>query len=129
MMCFGYKRLLIPFSEGVLDEKTREKVAHHLESCGACRAELACVNTVAGALRATDLPAAEPSPDLWNRVRGQIEDARATRRPSLVSRVPQTAYAFAAVLLVGIGGAVSRMWANEPADAAGGRFPSGGGTP
>lgn len=92
---------MVPYAEGTLDERSQSRVEKHLESCAACRQELECVRSVSNALRTDDAPAVEPSPDLWARVREQIQAQPARKVPS---RAPQAAYAFAAMVLVGIVG-------------------------
>lgn len=118
MFCFRCQKLLVPYAEGALDEKARSRVERHLAGCPSCRAELACVKSVSDALRGSDVPAAEPPPDLWSRVRERIEP-----QPSPARRkfgLPQTAYAFAGVLLVAVTGwGVFR--GGSPADT---RFPA-----
>jgi anti-sigma factor RsiW len=99
MLCFRYKRLLVPYAEGTLDDRTSAGVEKHLASCDRCRAELACVKSVSDALRRTDVPASEPASDLWARVKEQIE---AEPAPVRASRLPQVAYTLAAFVFIGV---------------------------
>lgn len=117
MLCFRYRKLLVPYSEGVLDPMVTSKVEKHLASCTACRAELECVKSVSGALRGDEEPAIEPSPDLWARVRSQIEPQSAPA-PVRGSRIPQFAYASAALVFVAVlgWGVIRTQMAPETAD-------------
>ncbi len=102
MLCFRYRKLLVPYAEGALDGAARSRVEMHLSRCASCRAELECVKSVSDALRSSDVPAAEPSSDLWARVRERIVAQPAP--PHRRFAVPQTAFTFACVLLIGLVG-------------------------
>ena len=74
MLCFRYRRLLIPYSEGELGTGAANKLERHLVKCDRCRTELDGIRLVAGALCDTAAPAMEPADDLWARVSARIAD-------------------------------------------------------
>lgn len=122
MFCFRYKRLLIPYSEGGLDERTRRKVEAHVSKCGCCAEELSVVRSVSSALRRSDVPAMEPAPDLWARVSARIACESAPERSKRIVKAPQAVSAFAAAVLiaaVGFGAIRSELFtgAHEVAQA------------
>lgn len=71
MLCFRYRKLLIPYSESELGTDVARKLERHLMKCARCRMELDGIRLVAGALCDTD-PPMEPANDLWARVSAQI---------------------------------------------------------
>ena len=100
MFCFRYKKLLMPFSEGALDTGAADRLNKHLASCARCREELAAISAAAQTLRAAEIPAMEPSGDLWSRVRREIEpQAAPTPLRQVRSFQAASAMAAAAVLL------------------------------
>ena len=103
MMCYRYRKLLVPYSEGTLDERSARGLERHLERCASCAEELRVLRVVSGALRAVDQPAMEPAPDLWEKVSARIADQPAPSRRSIL-RVPQAVSAAAVVLLVAVVG-------------------------
>lgn len=72
--CIIYRRLLIPYSEGSLDERRRARMERHISGCERCRAELEMIRSVSGALRCVESPAMEPAHDLWAKVSARIAD-------------------------------------------------------
>jgi hypothetical protein len=74
VLCFRYRKLLIPYSEGELGTVVARKLERHLMKCARCRIELDGIRLVAGALCDTDSPAMEPADDLWARVSARIAD-------------------------------------------------------
>lgn len=81
MLCFGYRRLLIPYSEGALGSSAVKKVERHLVKCARCRTELDGIRVIAGVLVGSDMPGAEPADDLWARVSARIADGSAKPAP------------------------------------------------
>lgn len=73
-LCFRYRKLLIPYSEGELGAGAASKLERHLVTCDRCRTELDGIRLVAGALCDTDAPTIEPAGDLWARVSARIAD-------------------------------------------------------
>ena len=74
MMCFRYRKLLVPYSEGGLDARTRARVERHLGLCKSCAADLRAIQSVRQALTRSDNPAMEPAPDLWAKVNARITE-------------------------------------------------------
>lgn len=62
MICERCKEQIPEILAGRLDKAAREKVIEHMESCSACRAELAELGVVWRGLEALAVPAAEPQP-------------------------------------------------------------------
>ena len=62
MICERCKEQIPEILAGRLDKVAREKVIEHMESCSACRAELAELGVVWRGLEALAVPAAEPQP-------------------------------------------------------------------
>lgn len=116
MFCFRYKRLLIPYNEGVLGEAERAGVEAHLSRCAGCRSELEAVRSVSGALRAADVPAMEPATDLWAKVSARIETEAARPAPRPWLKVSQAASACAAALLLAVVG-IGMFGPDAPAPA------------
>lgn len=111
MLCFRYRKLLIPYSEGALDAASREKVRRHLRECEACASDLAAIQAVSIALRDAEEPVVEPAADLWARVSARIgDDGNRRLIPTRTwLRVPPALSAgAAAVLLAAIGFGVVR---------------------
>ncbi len=100
MLCFRCRKLLIPYSEGELESGAREKVERHLSRCERCRSDLEAIRCVANTLLASDVPAAEPSPDLWAGVRSRIAGEKPERAPRVWIRAPQAVSAAAMLALV-----------------------------
>lgn len=100
MLCFRYRRLLVPYSEGELDQRLREKLERHLAVCADCALDLGAIRSVFGALSRAEQPSVEPAPDLWAKVSARIADVRPepARRPWL--RAPQAVSAAAAAVLI-----------------------------
>jgi len=73
MSCRRARNLLIPYLEGALSEESREAMARHLQECPACGVERDSLRDTLSLLRATRLPAVEPSPHLWEAIRTKIE--------------------------------------------------------
>ena len=95
---------LVDLAEGTLSESS----APHLESCEACRRQLADMRAMMSAAAEVDVP--EPSPLFWDhfseRVRQAIALEDAPRRMSWWSRprvvVPLSAVAFAVVIIAAV---------------------------
>lgn len=103
MWCFRYRKLLIPYSEGALEERAARSVERHIASCPNCARDLDDIRSVSGALCAAAAPAMEPAPDLWSRVSARIADEEApARRPPL--RLPRAVSAFAGAALIAVMG-------------------------
>lgn len=103
LLCFRYRKLLIPYFEGELSSAVAEKVERHLAKCPRCRTELDGIRLVAGALSTSDMPAAEPADDLWARVSAQIADG--SPRPARFSWLAPTrglAAGLAAAVIVAV---------------------------
>lgn len=101
--------MLIPYSENGLDALAQERMEHHLAVCERCRADLAAIRSVAGALTNAPDPALEPAADLWARVSERIaaETPRQSRHSWL--RAPQAiSAAAAAVLVIAVGVTIMR---------------------
>jgi len=81
MLCFRYRKLLIPYSEGGLGAGVAARVERHLARCAACAAELEMIRSVARELGTADMPAKEPAADLWARVSARIADGAAHTAP------------------------------------------------
>jgi len=113
MLCFRYKRLLIPYIECGLGDPARERLEAHLAGCESCRVELEALRSVSGALRQAENPAAEPASDLWARVNVRIQTQPTARARTPWLRAPQIASAAAALLVVGIG--IGMVLTNPPA--------------
>ena len=64
--CKKIASLLDPFLDGALEEKGREMVRAHLETCGSCKKFLKDTKEIEDAIRARSLP--EPSSQEWNRM-------------------------------------------------------------
>jgi hypothetical protein len=81
MLCFRYRKLLVPYSEAGLSARVAARVERHLATCAACAAELKMIRSVARELGAASVPAKEPAPDLWARVSARIADGAAYAAP------------------------------------------------
>ncbi|MDO8589278.1 MAG: zf-HC2 domain-containing protein [Armatimonadota bacterium] len=101
MFCFRYRKLLMPYSEGALAPAAAARLRRHVASCARCGEELSAITAMARTLRQAEIPAMEPSADLWARVRSEIE---ARPEPRAIWRVRSfqaaSAGAVAAVLLL-----------------------------
>lgn len=67
MICERCREQIPEVLAGRLDKAAREKVIEHMETCSACRAELAELGVVWRGLEALAVPAAEPQPALRDR--------------------------------------------------------------
>lgn len=106
MLCFRYRKLLIPYSEGGLDDWARERVERHILRCRHCERDLRAIRRVSSALIESEQPSVEPAPDLWARVNARIADHSPSPRRARWARVSAAWSAGAAVVLiaaVGIG--------------------------
>jgi hypothetical protein len=83
LSCRRFAPLLVPYGEGTLEERIRDRVSRHLASCPSCRDEAAAFAAMAELLRANPPAPAAPAPDLWARLETQIrsEDGNATAAP------------------------------------------------
>lgn len=99
MLCFRYRKLLIPYSEGALSAGVAAKVERHVAKCSCCAAELDMIRSVVCALGNADVPAKEPANNLWARVSARIADEAVRPAPSARLGI---AAGFAAVVLVGV---------------------------
>lgn len=72
MFCFRARKHLIPYIEGLLDAKTSNAVARHIERCRTCAGELAIVRQASNAFRTLKPDSQEPSADLWTRIKAEI---------------------------------------------------------
>ena len=110
MWCFRCKRLLIPYSEGETDERTRDKVERHLAKCERCASDLEAIRCVSDALLASEGPNVEPAPDLWANVSARIAHEAPPRPRRVWLRSPQAiSAAAAAVLIAAVGLTMVRM--------------------
>lgn len=100
MLCFRYKRLLIPYSEGELDERARHKLEAHLHACERCNSDLRAIRSVSGAFAAAGAPAVEPANDLWARVSERIAAESPRPAPKPWFKTPQTISAAATAMVV-----------------------------
>lgn len=100
-MCFRYRKLLIPYSEGGLNADAAAKVERHVAGCSRCAAELEMIRCVVRVLDTADMPAREPAHDLWAKVSARISDEAV--RPAPSARVGIAAGVAAAVLVGVIG--------------------------
>ncbi|MCX8052721.1 MAG: zf-HC2 domain-containing protein [Armatimonadetes bacterium] len=117
MLCVRYRRLLVRYVECELDEQVRANVEAHVSRCSRCAGEVDMIRSVTRAIRSAQIPAMEPSPDLWAKVSARIEReaARPSSRPWI--RVARPASAFAAVMFAGIVG-LSLMRTGPPPKTA-----------
>jgi HEAT repeat protein len=67
MICERCREQIPECLAGKLDKAAREKVIEHMETCSACRAELAELGVVWRGLEALAVPSAEPQPALRDR--------------------------------------------------------------
>lgn len=67
MICERCREQIPEVLAGRLDKAAREKVIEHMETCSACRAELAELGVVWRGLEALAVPSAEPQPALRDR--------------------------------------------------------------
>jgi len=117
MLCFRYRKLLMPYSEGVLGADVAAKVKRHAASCPRCAAELEMIRTVTRALGSADVPVKEPADDLWARVSARIANEPVRRAPTPKLGI---AAGVAAAVLVGLIGmkllmpGAARVVAPEP---------------
>lgn len=111
---------LIPaYALGSLDADEAAAVAHHLERCSACRADLAAYRHVTDAL-ALAAPLAAPSPALRRRLLAQAAATRpapathpARRRPAAAPRLPAARRAWPVMAVVALAAVVlgGLLWA------------------
>ena len=104
MLCFRYKKLLMPYTENALDERTRKRVTLHVSRCKRCADELRVLESMSQALRQVDVTPAEPAQDLWAKVSARIADENIQSVSSRRSWVQKTAAAgfFAVIIAVGV---------------------------
>lgn len=117
MFCSKYRRLLIPYSECGLNERTRARVEAHLARCPSCAAELRVVQSVSAVLRQADTPTAEPAHDLWARVNERITSPAPAKTGPAWLGIAQAATVVAGVVLVAIVG-LSMMRTSPPVEVA-----------
>ncbi len=67
MICERCREQIPEILAGRLDKAAREKVIEHMETCSACRAELAELGVVWRGMEALATPAAEPQPEMRSR--------------------------------------------------------------
>lgn len=104
MLCFRYRKLLIPYNEGSLEQRDREALEAHISRCASCRAELEAVRSMSGVLRSVEIAEVEPVPDLWARVSARIEKEASVRTPRPRLRVTQVTSACTAAALFAVVG-------------------------
>lgn len=107
--CPDMEERLHDLVDGEIDAAGRAEAERHIESCGACRAEVEAVRALRA--RAAALPRSiEPASDLWTGIRARLpREGRvpAWRRPA--------ALAAAAVLLVAATASVTAVLVRRPA--------------
>lgn len=103
MLCFRYRKLLMPYVENALDDRMRDRVLHHVARCRRCADELHALESMSKALRQVDVPSVDPSEDLWAKVSARISDESFSPVSSRRSWVPQLSAAGIAAVLVIIG--------------------------
>lgn len=82
--CDGMKKTLADYAVGGLGAPAEAQVERHLDSCPACRAELAALNRAADLVSQVGL---EPAPErVWQGVRAQLTPRPARRRRSATRR-------------------------------------------
>lgn len=72
MFCMKARKLIIPYSEGALDERKSGAVARHIATCPKCAEELAFVEKAGAAMRESKTPALEPASNIWARIEREI---------------------------------------------------------
>ena len=77
-----FDELAVGWALHALEPEEEELFAVHLPTCSRCRRTVAETTDVMGAL-ATDLPPAEPSPGLRDRLRAAVEQTEQVSRPSV----------------------------------------------
>ena len=104
MLCFRYKKLLMPYVENALDERTRNRVSLHINRCSRCAAELRVLESMSQALQAVDIPAADPATDLWAKVSARIAEESARTNNRFGNKFPKqrsiAAVGFAAAFII-----------------------------
>lgn len=105
MLCFRYKKLLVPYAEGTLDEQTHERMRMHIERCKRCAAELHTIESMSKAL-CQAAPQVEPAEDLWTKVSARIADENTA--PARRVWMPKTAAAGLIAVLIVVGYAIMR---------------------
>ena len=105
MLCFRYKKLLVPYAEGMLDKQTHERVRMHIERCKRCAAELHAIESMSKAL-CQAAPQAEPADDLWAKVSARIADENTA--PARRVWMPKTAAVGLIAVLIVVGYAIMR---------------------
>lgn len=84
--CGNIGPMLDGYHDGELDASERNRVEHHLEICSVCRRDLASLDAIGDAVRAT--VAGAHAPDLWRGIEAQLPAGRAQRRPPRRARAP-----------------------------------------
>lgn len=104
MLCYKVRKKLIPFVEGTLDARQAEAVEKHIKSCIKCAAELRAIRGAYSAFQEARTPAAEPAPDLWEKIEQKISASAEQKRSYSIGGIWRYAgaTAAAAVLLAGI---------------------------
>jgi hypothetical protein len=76
-------RLLSAFLDGDVSARRASRVRAHLQSCAGCRAELAALESLRGALSSLPEPSRDEAPDDWLLVQQKLAAAAApARRPT-----------------------------------------------
>lgn len=103
MLCFKYKKLLIPYIENELEDGLARNVERHLSKCARCRRELDSILSMSGILRNADISAMEPASDLWAKVSARIADEKPKPAVKSAFRINYVVYAAAVVILAAVG--------------------------
>ena len=107
MTCTEFGPLLSELADSGLTGEARARVEAHVETCAACRAQLADIRRIRQTARS--LPKMAPPEGLWNKVRARVDAETGQAKARVVSIQPRRGWfgghkwavlAAAAVLLV-----------------------------
>lgn len=68
MKCYRCQKLLIPYAEGDLDERTSQAVERHVAVCQSCARDLEHINVVRDSLSCSHKLRVTDEPDIWPRL-------------------------------------------------------------
>ena len=115
MICERCREQIPECLAGKLDKAAREKVIEHLETCPACRAELAELGVVWRGLEALAVPAAEPQPAMRDRFLEVLHAYEAGLEAGKAAQVAVKARPKPAPLAEGPRPWYAHLWPSRPA--------------
>jgi len=112
MLCYRVRKKLIPFIEGALDNRQAEAIEKHISRCERCAAEAKAIKSAYSAFRGARTPAAEPAPDLWEKIEQKILAEAGQKQAYSTGSIWRLAGATAAAALL-LAGVITVMTPNK----------------